>query len=90
MIEYSLHSDGMSKDGFVLTKRLFVYIQAYAKRFQLLDCVCLNSEVYKITKAKNSSGRNVRVTVRGSPAILRQVDTCSRADLATKPTFFTA
>ncbi|KAL0634744.1 hypothetical protein Q9L58_006340 [Maublancomyces gigas] len=58
----------MSSDDFVPAERLFAYIQKYAEKFQLLDCVCLNGKAYKIEKAENSSGWNVwiRITVNGS------------------------
>lgn len=58
----------MSNDDFVPAERLLAYIQKYAEKFQLLDCVCLNGKACKIEKAENSSGWNmwIRITVNGS------------------------
>lgn len=56
----------MSNDDFVPAERLFAYMEKYTEKFQLLDCVRLNSKAYKIEKDENSSGWNVWITVNGS------------------------
>lgn len=69
VLEYSdlpLDPDGTPKDDFIPAERLFVYMQAYAEKFKLLDRVRLNSEAYKISRAKDSSGWNVWVKAVGS------------------------
>lgn len=48
----------MSKDDFVPAESLF------AKKFQLLDHVRLNSKAYNIERTENSSGWNMWITVR--------------------------